>query len=93
MVILITLLVIDIILLILTLRFDMTKKDKKLYSQDHKLAKFICAIINTFLFVSILEIDKPVLFFLVNLTYFFGANTLGYIIETVRGHKHKHDVI
>jgi hypothetical protein len=71
----------------------MTKKDKRDYKIDHILAKLLCALINTVLFVIVFEIHKPVLFYFINLTYFFGVNTLGYIIESIRGHKHKHDAI
>ena len=91
-VILSIILVFSIALLIIN-EVIMTKKEQRNYKEDHKLAKLICAIVNTFLFVSILEIDKPILFFIINLTYFFGVNSMAYIIEAVRKHKHKHDVI
>jgi len=85
-------LVIGFILSII-LRLGMKKRSNKHYQQDHKLAKLICAIINTILLIVVLDIDKPFLFFIINLTYFFGANTIAFCLETIRGHKHKHDII
>lgn len=82
-----------LLVLSIDLYLDMTKRERRDYKINHKLAKFLCAIINTILFVNVLEIDKPILFFLINITYFFGVNTIGYILESIRHKKHKHDII
>jgi len=92
MVILSILLVFSLTILI-TNEVIMTKKDKKEYFIIHKLAKFICAIINTILFMLVLDIDHPILFFIINMTYFFGTNTIAYILEAVTHKKHKHDIL
>ena len=73
----------------------MTKKQKKKleYAISHKLAKFICAIVNTALFEIIFKLDweQSLLFAAVNLTYFFGVNTIARIIEKFTSFKEKHD--
>lgn len=74
----------------------MTKSDKE-YRQDHKLAKLACLLINTILFILYFnltnEILKYIIFIVANATYFFGVNTIGYLIESIRNHNHKHDRI
>lgn len=73
------------------------KNKEKEYRKDHKLAKLICFLINTILFIIYFNLTNTVLqyilFITVNFTYFFGVNTIGYIIESIKHHKHKHEVL
>jgi hypothetical protein len=69
----------------------MTRKIE--YAVIHKLSKFLCAILNTFLFTLIFDIEHYILFFIINLTYFFGVNSIGFLLEEVLHLKHKHDLI
>lgn len=69
----------------------MTRKSE--YALVHKLSKLVCAIINTILFGFIFDIEHPIIFFIINLTYFFGVNTIGSIVERVLHLKRKHDLI
>lgn len=71
----------------------MTKKDKVMYNQDHILAKVICCLINTLLVILYINTGSVILLILANITYFFGVNTLAYVIEAIRHHKHKHSKI
>ena len=72
----------------------MTKKNKDIYKQDHKLAKFIVAGIVSVLITIAQLADMPFsLIFNVIAVYvwLFGVNPTAYMIETVLHHKHKHD--
>lgn len=73
------------------------RNNKLTYKKDHKLAKLVCLLINTLLFILYFnltnEFFKYILFFVANATYFFGVNSIGYLIESIRHHKHKHDII
>lgn len=75
----------------------MTRKNKELYNKDHKLAKLICLMINTVLFMIYFNLTNDILkimiFIVANATYFFGVNSFGYLIETIKHHKHKHNKI
>lgn len=70
-----------------------TKKVVKEYDLAHKLGKLICAIINTLLFVAIFKVDHYVLFFLANLTYFFGVNSVARLIEMTLNYRKKHEIL
>ena len=61
------------------------------YPVFHKSAKLICFLVNTILGLLILEIDNAILFGVMNFTYFFGVNTIGYVLEVIFKVKHKHD--
>jgi hypothetical protein len=75
------------------INIDKNKKEAKEYDLAHKLGKLLCAIINSVLFALIFNVDHIFLFFLVNLTYFFGVNTFARLIERVLHYKKKHEVI
>lgn len=73
----------------------MTEKQK--YELDHKIGKLICFIINTVLFILYFNLDnenlKLLVFVIANATYFFGVNTISFIIESILHHRHKHNII
>lgn len=66
----------------------MTKRHKRRrdeYNRDHKLAKlFICTIV-----ICLLLIDTRICDIIAVITWFFGVNSVQYIIEAVEHHKHK----
>ena len=70
---------------------------KDFYKRDHNLAKLICFLINTILFILYFNLTnetiKIILFVVANATYFFGVNTIGFIIESICKHPHKHNKI
>lgn len=77
-----------------------SKKNRIEYDQDHKLAKtimFIYQVVVTVLITYVLIVENPIyilpLFIAKELGYFFGVNTVGYIIETIKHHKHKHNKV
>ncbi len=73
----------------------MTKRQQ--YETDHRIGKFICFLINSILFLLYFhltsEILKVIIFLFANATYFFGVNTISFLIETFLHHKHKHNKI
>jgi hypothetical protein len=63
------------------------------YQQDHKLAKLIvfalvilCMLLNQMFQSILLNILSVGI-------WFFGVNPVAYIIETIKGHPHKHDKV
>lgn len=72
----------------------MTNNERKIiYHKDHILAKIICCLINSILVLLYVKTNSLVFLLLANVTYFFGVSTLGYIIESVKGHQHLHEKI
>lgn len=69
----------------------MTRKGE--YNFTHKISKLLCAVLNTFLFSLVFNIEHYILFFIINLTYFFGVNSIAFLIEKVLHLSHKHDLI
>ena len=70
----------------------MTKRERKReYNLVHRISKLICATINTVLFISIFDISHPIIFFIANITYFFGVNGISLIIEKILHMRKKHD--
>lgn len=66
------------------------------YKQDHKTAKtVICSIVIMLVMIS-KYVSFPVSLIieaLAVITWFFGVNPMGYLVEKVRKHKHKHDLL
>ena len=54
----------------------MTKKQSNEYRVDHKLAKLIVCLFNTALFLIVFEVNHALIFLVINITYFFGVNTV-----------------
>ena len=74
----------------------MEKKTKD-YKSDHMIAKIVIAIIVSVL-ISVAQFTESKLITLIlNISgvfiWIFGINITGYLIETLRGHKHKHEII
>ena len=63
------------------------------YKQDHKIAKTIVC----FLVISLLLLSRHYnlvyLDIIAVVVWMFGVNAIGYLIETIRGHQHRHDKI
>lgn len=64
---------------------------KAQYAIAHKLAKFIIFAFNTSLLL--LDIDMTLALVVINFTYFFGVNSIAYLIENLLHFRHKHDKI
>lgn len=63
------------------------------YDKDHKLAKLIIAIIVTMLITAAQLSGLPASLILNGVAvfvWFFGVNPLGYVIESIFKHEHKH---
>lgn len=63
------------------------------YDVDHKIAKLIVACIVTALITAAQLSELPVSLILNGaavFVWFFGVNTVGHIIESIRHHVHKH---
>jgi len=72
----------------------MSNKERKIiYHKDHILAKIICCLINSILVLLYVKTNSLVFLLLANVTYFFGVNSISYIIEIVRHHPHNHDKV
>lgn len=66
------------------------------YDKDHLLAKLIIAIIVSVLLTISQLIGLPwslILNVVAVFIWLFGVNPLGYLIETVRHHIHKHNIL
>lgn len=64
------------------------------YKQDHILAKLIIAIIVAILITGAQISTMPISLVLNAVAifiWFFGVNPTAFIIESIRGHSHKHD--
>lgn len=69
----------------------MSKKQK--YDLTHKIAKLIVFSINTALLLISEKTNLTVVLLIVNFTYFFGVNTVAYMLESILNLKHKHDKV
>jgi hypothetical protein len=73
----------------------MNKRNKKEYESDHRLAKVFVAIIQIVMTLIAIKYTTGalqailVVLILKELLYYFGTNTLQYIIEVIRKHRHK----
>jgi hypothetical protein len=66
----------------------------KFYKQDHYLAKLITCVLVICIGTLSLEYDLPYLSLVLGtFLWFFGVNTIGYIIEAVRHHVHGHNKV
>jgi len=70
------------------------------YSKDHKLAKAVMAVVQLVLtcLIMFLLINQSFTVLLMGLLvkefcYFYGVNTVAYIIEYVKHHPHRHDIV
>jgi uncharacterized membrane protein len=74
----------------------METKDQEMYKKIHLISKTIVFLINTVLLYVIvlfgtnLHLVLSILVFY-NCTYFFGVNTIAFIIETILKVKHQHN--
>lgn len=70
---------------------------KNTYHRVHVTAKVIVFLINTaLLYIVYLLNDRQLTLYLLafyNATYFFGVNTVSYLIERVLHLKHLHDIV
>jgi hypothetical protein len=59
------------------------------YKQDHKIAKILALLI----VFTLLYFDGTLTLLngLAILVWFFGINSIGYVVEAIRGHDHNHD--
>ncbi len=73
--------------------FIMKKRTKRNYAHTHKIAKIILCLFNTALLVFATTYDITTLLILMNFTYFFGVNSIAYLLEVCLHLKHKHDKI
>lgn len=63
------------------------------YSKVHKLAKFIVCLVNTVLVLLYSQTHMELLLIFVNISYFFGVNTVAYLLESVLHLRHRHDKV
>lgn len=63
------------------------------YSRDHRLAKCIVMVIVISLVIVNRRFDLVALDILSVVVWFLGVNPTAWLIETVRGHEHKHDIL
>ena len=72
----------------------MTRKQE--YKLDHTIGKIVILAISTALIISCVFIKQTHYLLLVlainNVLYWFGVNTIAYIVETVMHHSHKHEL-
>lgn len=69
----------------------MTSKQR--YNYVHQIAKLIVCAINTILLLLSKEFDVTIILIFLNFTYFFGVNSIAYLIEAALHYKHKHNKI
>ncbi len=72
----------------------MSKNNKRIYKKDHTIAKLIVAIIVSIL-ITLAQLSSMPINLILNILaifiWFFGVNPIGYAIESLLNHKHKHD--
>ena len=61
------------------------------YKHIHKLAKLIVCLINTVLVLVFYHSHIELLIIFINISYFFGVNTVAYVLESILHTKHEHD--
>lgn len=68
--------------------------DQQTYTADHRVAKLIVCISYIVLGAVSIETNNPyIALVLGTVVWFFGVNTVGYLIESLRGHPHQHQVL
>ena len=68
------------------------KSDRE-YAKIHKASKVIVCIFNTLLLYYSTTHSMVEMLIIVNFTYFFGVNSVAYVLEGLLKMKHKHDKI
>ena len=63
------------------------------YKSIHKLAKLIVCMFNTILLLFATHYEIITLLIIMNFTYFFGVNSVAYLLEKILHIQHKHDKI
>lgn len=71
----------------------MSNKAEREYKQDHVIAKSIATIVLVIAVVLNRELDNVYLDVFIVIAWIWSVNSAGYLIETLRGHKHRHDKI
>lgn len=66
---------------------------KRQYQQNHLSAKVIVCCIQLVLVLLIDIVQTKLLILLAVVLYYFGVNTVAYLLEHIRGHRHRHDKI
>ena len=63
------------------------------YAKDHRIAKMIVCQIYILIGAISIETGNSYIALVAGTTvWFFGTNVVGYLIETLRGHNHSHNV-
>lgn len=64
------------------------------YRRDHLIAKVVVFILHQLVGVASIELDAPyVALVLGTAIWLFGVNTAAFVVESLAGHDHRHDVI
>lgn len=69
----------------------MSKKQK--YDLTHRIAKFIVFFLNTILLLLSEKYNLTYVLVIVNFTYFFGVNSIAWLIEEIFKSNHGHNKI